>query len=234
MAVTSSSKAWFQKFLKKVRKMCSSLKQFLTQARWDILIYDAAENFKIVDNTIQSVKNICNNFHYSNMDADVPRSTNLSVKVEQYSSKFSKNDARILVQENNEKNEPYSTVCEIYPREFKGSKNVSFLLAPLTIGRADSSVTAVNIMKAPSDPYWQGGPRLFCSRITETLLNEDSRTDAAGVGDPGCWCALVAGDPRGKRCAPSSAGAHVIVVATRLLAADLVEMAGFGVLFICH
>lgn len=83
-------------------------------ARWDIVIYDAP---KITNFGVNGVKNICNNFHYSNMDEPVPPNTNLSVKIEQYSSKYYKDDFRILVQAKNEKNEVYTTVCEIYAKE---------------------------------------------------------------------------------------------------------------------
>lgn len=84
-------------------------------ARWDILIYDAAANFKIATNTVNGIKNICNNFHYSNMDEDVPPNTNLSIKVEQYSSKFYKDDFRIVVRDA----KTNDTVCEIYAKESK-------------------------------------------------------------------------------------------------------------------
>jgi hypothetical protein len=101
------------------------VKTIFDAARWDILIYDAAENFKIDTDTVIGIKNICKNFHYSNMDEDIPSNVNLSVKVEQYSSKFIKDDGRILVQERTQKNEAYSTVCEIYPRQFRGMNTVS-------------------------------------------------------------------------------------------------------------
>src|SRR5271169_3024340 len=66
-------------------------------ARWDISIYDAADNFTI-DNKIPGLKNMCNNFLYSNMDEEVPSDTDLSVQMEKYSSKFyKKDDFRILV-----------------------------------------------------------------------------------------------------------------------------------------
>lgn len=97
------------------------VKSISEAARWDILIYDAAE-FLPKPNSINSVKNVCNNFHYSNMDEPVPADTNLSLSVEKYSSKFQKDDARILVK-NARTND---VVCELYPRTFRVDDQVKF------------------------------------------------------------------------------------------------------------
>jgi hypothetical protein len=104
------------KLLEKGPQEVFFVKTISEAARWDILIYDAA---KIDNFSVNAVKNICNNFHYSNMDEPVPPNTNLSVKIEKYSSKFYKDDFRIIVQQRNQKNEVYSTVCEIYAKESK-------------------------------------------------------------------------------------------------------------------
>ncbi|MHB8271807.1 COG3904 family protein [Bradyrhizobium sp.] len=90
-------------------------------ARWNILIYDATENYRKLD-SLEEIKNLCNNFHYSNMDEAVPPTTKLSVKVEQYVSKFHRETFRVLVQ--NDDN--HANVCEIYPTTFKGSDKVKF------------------------------------------------------------------------------------------------------------
>jgi hypothetical protein len=90
-------------------------------ARSNILIYDAAENYPKAGN-VEEIKNLCNNFHYSNMDEAVPPNTKLSVKVDQYASKFQRETFRVLVQ--NDDN--HANVCEIYPTTFKGSDKVKF------------------------------------------------------------------------------------------------------------
>jgi hypothetical protein len=90
-------------------------------ARWDIDIYDAEEQFPKASN-IDTIQNICKNFHYSNMDKAVPRNTTFSLKVEQYESKFPPN-ARILVRDSSTKD----TVCEIYPVTMKAIPHVVFL-----------------------------------------------------------------------------------------------------------
>jgi hypothetical protein len=90
-------------------------------ARWDIEIYDAAD-YLAEPNTINIAKNVCNNFHYSNMDKPVAPNTNLSLSVEKYSSKFQKDDYRILVK-NAKTND---VVCELYPRARTNDVRVSF------------------------------------------------------------------------------------------------------------
>jgi hypothetical protein len=97
------------------------VKKISEAARWDILIYDAADNFRI-DYKIDGLKNICNNFHYSNMDEAVPQNTNLSVQVEKYSSKFYKDDFRILVRDGRTSD----IVCELHAGQSKTDHTVSF------------------------------------------------------------------------------------------------------------
>jgi ATP-dependent protease ClpP protease subunit len=80
-------------------------------ARWDVEIYDADELFP-EPSPVEAMKNVCNNFHYSKIDESVTLPPELFVKVENYSSKFHKEDFRVLVVDSQSDN----TVCEIYPR----------------------------------------------------------------------------------------------------------------------
>jgi hypothetical protein len=97
------------------------VKTIAKAARWGIEIYDAAERFPKPSN-IDEIKNLCNNFHYANMDEPVPPTRDLSLKVESYASKFDKDDARILVLDSRTND----TVCEVYPRTWKGDSEVHF------------------------------------------------------------------------------------------------------------
>lgn len=108
-------KSLIQSILEKGPQEAMFVQRIFDAARWDIVIFDAAEYFKIEANKVQGVKNICNNFHYANMDENVPANTNLSVQVERYASKLSKDDFRILVRDNVNN----SNVCEIYAKQFK-------------------------------------------------------------------------------------------------------------------
>ena len=90
-------------------------------ARWDIEIYDAAKQFPEPSN-VDGIKNLCNNFHYANMDEPAPPTRDFSLKVESYASKFHKDDARILVRDSRTND----TVCEVYPRTMKRDPAVHF------------------------------------------------------------------------------------------------------------
>jgi hypothetical protein len=80
-------------------------------ARWNIEIYDYKTNFPPPSN-IDAIKNLCYNFHYSNIDEPIPRNPpELSLKVDKYQSKWDKNGARVLVLNSKTRD----TVCEIYP-----------------------------------------------------------------------------------------------------------------------
>src|SRR5207248_10878629 len=68
-------------------------------ARWDIEIYDASEQLPKPNSRIDEMKNLCVNFHYANMDERPPDSPNLSIKVGQYSSRFNKEEYRVLVRD---------------------------------------------------------------------------------------------------------------------------------------
>lgn len=113
-------KSLVQKILEKGPQDVLFVKTIGDAARWGINIYDADQYYK-VDYDINGLKNVCNNFHYSNMDDDVPKDTNLSVRFEKYSSRFHADDFRVLVQDARTKD----TVCELYPRNFKGSQSVA-------------------------------------------------------------------------------------------------------------
>src|SRR6266446_2602091 len=110
-------KSLIHKLLEKGPQDAFFVSKIFEAARWDVDLYDAAENFRI-GYKIDGVKNMCKNFHYSNMDEDVPPNKHLSVQVEKYTSRFSNDDARILVRNN--ENQP--ALCELYPRLMKGDK----------------------------------------------------------------------------------------------------------------
>jgi hypothetical protein len=102
--------------LEKGREELSLVKTVAEAARWNIEIYDYSQQFPKAGN-IDSAKNLCNNFHYSNIDEPVPADPiDLSLKVDTYASKFNKNDARIIVSNSR----THDTVCEIYPRTERG------------------------------------------------------------------------------------------------------------------
>src|SRR5260370_2410509 len=96
-------------------------------ARWNIEIYDAAEQFPkefgaAMAGNVAGQKNLCNNFHYSHIDKTVPRNTSYSLKFDQYESQYPPN-ARFLVQDNNTS----YTVCETYAMTMKTLSHVAFL-----------------------------------------------------------------------------------------------------------
>jgi hypothetical protein len=96
-------------------------------ARWEIFIYDAAEKFPkefgaaMSGNMGVGLQNLCNNFHYSNMDKPVSRNTHFSIKLERWASQNPPN-YRFLVQDGTTKD----TFCEIYPMP-QGKNDVKFL-----------------------------------------------------------------------------------------------------------
>jgi hypothetical protein len=84
-------------------------------ARLNIEIYDYADQFP-KPSTVDAMKNLCINFHYSNIDEPIPASLpELSLKVEKYASKYFKDDFRILVRDARTSD----TVCEVYARTDK-------------------------------------------------------------------------------------------------------------------
>jgi hypothetical protein len=89
--------------------------------RWDIEIYDAAEQLP-KPNSVDSVKNLCNNFHHSNMDEPVPATPDFLLKTDSYDSKFRKENFRVLVLDRKTED----IVCEIYLIPEKWDPWVSF------------------------------------------------------------------------------------------------------------
>jgi hypothetical protein len=84
-------------------------------ARLNIEIYDYAD-LAPKPSTVDAMKNLCINFHYSNIDEPVPAPLpELSLKVEKYASKYFKDDFRILVRDARTSD----TVCEVYARTDK-------------------------------------------------------------------------------------------------------------------
>jgi hypothetical protein len=80
-------------------------------ARWNIEIYDYKTNFPKPSN-VDAMKDLCYNFHYSNIDEPVPvEPPDFSLKTDKYTSKWEKNGFRILAL-NSKTND---VVCEIYP-----------------------------------------------------------------------------------------------------------------------
>jgi ATP-dependent protease ClpP protease subunit len=90
-------------------------------ARWDIAIYDATELYS-KPGPVEGMKNLCNNFHYGNMDQSISSPPELSVRIEPYVSKYRGDDSRVIVSDAHTKD----TVCEIYPYTMKGSQRVLF------------------------------------------------------------------------------------------------------------
>jgi hypothetical protein len=115
-------KSLIQKVLENGPKTVFFVRTISQATRWDIIVFDAEENYAINYGTVVSMKNMCNNFHYANMDEDVPSDTNLAVEVDRYSSKFFKDDARVLVRDA----KTSDVVCELYPRQERDDKRVTF------------------------------------------------------------------------------------------------------------
>jgi hypothetical protein len=98
------------------------VKTIAEAARWNIEIFDADKQFPR-PNVLDGIKNLCLNFHYSNMDDAVPSTPqNLSVKTERYASKFNKENFRILIR-NGRTND---TICEVYPEVLNATGNVEY------------------------------------------------------------------------------------------------------------
>jgi hypothetical protein len=98
------------------------VKTIFDAARWDISIEDVEEHYTI-EYKRQTTINICNNFHYSHMDEPVPGDIDLSVRTEKYASRYSNDEVRIIV----ENGRTHDTVCELYPKQYKGDAGLSFL-----------------------------------------------------------------------------------------------------------
>lgn len=82
-------------------------------ARWDIDIFDADGQFDIRSDNKRAITNICKNFHYANLDQSIPPAARFIIQIEDYASRYSKDDFRILVR----RAAHSSVVCEIYARQ---------------------------------------------------------------------------------------------------------------------
>jgi len=71
------------------------VKTIAEAARWDILIYDATEQYALADRA-EGMKNLCTNFHRANMDEPALPPLDLSVRIDSYDSKYNQNDFRVL------------------------------------------------------------------------------------------------------------------------------------------
>jgi hypothetical protein len=89
--------------------------------RWNIDIYDAAEQFPKPP-TIDGIKNLCNNFMDANLDEPVPQTRSFVVDVDLYASKYNKDGGRILVRDSWTKD----IVCELYPHTKRGAAKIAF------------------------------------------------------------------------------------------------------------
>lgn len=158
-------KSLISKILEKSPTDVFFVKSIAEAARWDILIYDAAEHLT-KPNNINGVKNVCNNFHFSNMDEPVPQNTNLSLSVEKYSSKFQKDDARILVK-NARTND---TVCELYPRTFRVDDQVKFFACSYDYWSSKSFGDCREYKTAPAMRVGKFVPDFFSFDPTMLLL----------------------------------------------------------------
>ena len=106
-------KSLVQQILGKGKNEAFFIRTVFDAARWNIDLYDAKEYFRIEADKVRGVVNMCNNFHYSNMDQDVSKAVPLTVQIEDFSSKFEVGDFRILVKNSQTKD----LVCEMYPKE---------------------------------------------------------------------------------------------------------------------
>jgi hypothetical protein len=125
-------------------------------ARWDILLYDAAQYFRRPNN-IDGVKNVCTNFHSANMDDETASKVVYSLKLETYSSKFQKDDARILVK-NAKTND---TVCELYPRTFRADDSVKFFACSFDYWSSKSFGDCREYLTAPAIRVGNFVPEFF-------------------------------------------------------------------------
>jgi hypothetical protein len=107
-------KSLVQRILENEKNQVFLIKTVFDAARWNIDLYDADDYFKTELATVRGAINMCNNFHFSNLDKDV-QAEDLSVQIEEYSSKFYPKDFRVLVRNSRTKD----VVCELYPKEDK-------------------------------------------------------------------------------------------------------------------
>jgi hypothetical protein len=149
-------KSLLSKILEKGPQEVFFVKSVYDAARWDILLYDA-DKFFSRPNSIDTVKNTCVNFLSSNMDEDRPVTLDLSLKVEKFSSKFNKDDARILAR-NARTND---LVCELYPRTLRNDDHVSFYLCSYDYWSSKSFGDCREYLSAPWILVGKFAPEFF-------------------------------------------------------------------------
>jgi hypothetical protein len=149
-------KSLISKILEKGPTEVFFVKTIYDAARWDILLYDAAQYFH-KPNNVDGVKNVCTNFHSSNMDEEAASKITYSLKLEKYSSKFQKDDARILV-----KNARTNvTVCELYPRTFGTDDPVKFFACSYDYWSSKSFGDCREYLTAPAIRVGKFVPEFF-------------------------------------------------------------------------
>jgi hypothetical protein len=158
-------KSLISKILEKGPKEAFFVRTIYDAARWDILIHDASERMS-KSNNIDGLKNACRNFHSSNMDEEAPFQSELSLKVEKYSSKFQKDDARILVQNS----KTMDTICEIYPRTFGQNDSVKFFACSQDYWSSRSFGNCREYRTAPAVLVGKFVPDFFTYAPSEALL----------------------------------------------------------------
>jgi hypothetical protein len=126
-------KSLIERILEKGPQEVVFVKTIFDAARWDISIEDVEEHYTI-EYKRQATINICNNFHYSHMDEPVPEDIDLSVRTEKYASRYSNDEVRIIV----ENDRTHDTVCELYPKQYKGDTGLSFLACLRMLSPASS------------------------------------------------------------------------------------------------
>lgn len=114
-------KSFIHRILEKGPTEAFFVKTISEAARWDIVIYDAWDYYKKLRPT-EELKNLCTNFHYANMDENPPSNSSLTLRVENYDSKFTKGNFRVFVAAGTNPD----PVCEIYPRTFKSDDRPKF------------------------------------------------------------------------------------------------------------
>lgn len=98
------------------------VKTIADATRWGIEIFDARDHFPKPE-TVDEVKNLCNNFHDANMDT-APVTRDLAIDVDKYFSRFYSDETRFIMRDARTK----EIICEIYPRVWKGSTDLHFSL----------------------------------------------------------------------------------------------------------
>ncbi|MEH2622016.1 hypothetical protein V1292_000071 [Bradyrhizobium sp. AZCC 1719] len=138
-------KSLISRILEKGPKEAFFVRTVYDAARWDILLYDAIQYWKKPSN-VDAIKNICSNFHSSNMDEEQAAKATYSPVVEKYSSKFHKDDARILIKDASTND----TVCELYPRTFKSDGAVNFFACSFDYWSSKSFGNCREYLTAPA------------------------------------------------------------------------------------